>query len=121
MISGILAGAIDIGFAIFHVLFWWLFRWPERLAGSGQINAAITQTLNSVLVYVFAVYGGTLVFVGLSGASVSPLLPAAGAGFWALRTLLQPLLFPMRNWASAAVTLAFVVALGTHAAACFGW
>jgi hypothetical protein len=119
VVSILSAGGIDIGFAVFHLLFWRIFDWPDRLRGSGRINAAITQTLNWVLIYVFAVYGGYLLSVGISGGPSSPLLPAAGAGFWALRTLLQPVLFPMRNLASMAVTGALLVALWTHATACF--
>lgn len=119
MSSATLAGAIDIGFAVFHMLFWWLFRWPERLEASGRANAAITQTLNCVLIYVFVVYGSALLLAGSADGDRSLMLPASGAGFWALRTLLQPLLFPMRNWPSIVVTLSFLIALGAHVAACF--
>lgn len=109
-----LAGAVDLGFALFHLLFWRLFDWPDRLLSSGRINAAITQTLNVVLIYVFVVYGVALVRLpAVMDPASSPLL-AAGAGFWALRIALQFVWFPMAPLASRAVTLAFVLALVLH-------
>lgn len=109
-----IAGWIDLGFAVFHLLFWWLFDWPKRLQASGRVNAAITQTLNIVLIYVFASYGAALIWaLPSTPAAATPIL-AAGAGFWALRLLVQPVLFPMRHPASIAVTLAFILALAMH-------
>ena len=39
--------------ALFHAAFRRLFGWPERLAPSGSLNTAITQTLNAMLIFVF--------------------------------------------------------------------
>ena len=112
----ILAGLLDIGFAIFHLLFWRLFAWPESLLRTGIVNQAVTQTLNWVLIYVFLVYGASLVWLAsIQHGAPSPLL-AAGTGFWLFRTALQPLLFPMRNWRSLVVSAAFVVTTAFHAA-----
>lgn len=114
MTVAVLAGATDLGFAGFHLMFWSLFRWPDRLDGSGSINAAITQTLNWVLIYIFTVYGAALIWLALNGSHVPPLLAWAGAGFWLVRLALQPLLFPMRNWQSIAITVAFGLTAGLH-------
>jgi hypothetical protein len=115
----ILAGVFDRAFAGFHAAFWRLFDWPRRLAPSGAINAAITQTLNLVLIFVFLVYG--VVLIAASRAQeASVLLSAAGAGFWALRTCLQPLLFPRRHPASIAITFVFALGAALHGLAALG-
>ena len=75
----IAAGLFDVAIVVFHVLFWRLFRWPESLAGSGRLNSAITQTLNVMLTYVFAVYAAALLWQG-SGAGPALLLPGVGFG-----------------------------------------
>jgi hypothetical protein len=102
------AGAYNLGFAIFHLAFWRVFRWPASLVGSGGLNSAITQTLNVVLIYCFLFYGGALLWLGASGQRVSPLLLLAGAGFWFVRTVLQPLMFSFRQKASVAFTMLFL-------------
>lgn len=108
------AGMIDVGFAIFHMLFWRLFSWPDALAGAGRVNAAITQTLNVVLIYVFLVYGAALILAGSTFGAGTALLLAAGAGVWALRLALQFILFSLNHWASVAITLMFGLAFAAH-------
>lgn len=49
----VFATAYNIGLGIFHLLFWRLFGWPDSLRPSGQVNMAITQTLNLMLSYGF--------------------------------------------------------------------
>jgi hypothetical protein len=109
-----LAGVFDLAFAAFHIAFWRLFDWPRRLASSGAINTAITQTLNIVLTYVFVAYGLALIAASWAQEQASAWLPAAGAGFWALRMLLQPVLFPMRHAASIAITFIFAGGVALH-------
>jgi hypothetical protein len=114
MTTAILAGLADIAFAVFHLLFWRLFGWPDSLWSSGSLNAVITQTLNIVLIYVFAVFGGALIWYSIEGPGVPMLLALAGAGFWALRLALQILLFPDRGGKYAVATWAFAIAALLH-------
>ena len=95
----LLCGMIDLGFAAFHMLFWRLFGWPERLAPSGATNAAITQTLNIVLTLVFVMYGAALIWQGWHGVPATMLL-WAGVVFGVVRAALQPLLFGLRRRSS---------------------
>jgi hypothetical protein len=102
------AGLLDLGFALFHAAFWSMFGWPGRLAPSGKLNSAITQTLNVMLSFVFVAYGATLVWQ--AGQPGTPwLLPLAGGLFWLLRLALQFLWFDLRPAASR--VFAAVVAL----------
>jgi multidrug transporter EmrE-like cation transporter len=119
--AAVAAGTIDLGFAVFHILFARLFGWPDRLQASGGINAAITQTLNVVLIYIFIAYGTGLLALAVAKpgipAAFSQSYALAGAGGWALRTALQFVYFPARRHWSAAITIVFVVAAALHGAA----
>ena len=107
------AGLIDLGFALFHAGFPRLFGWPERLAPSGSLNTAITQTLNAMLIFVFLAYGATLIWLAGQG-SVHPLLPLVGAAFWGLRLALQFIWFDLKPWPSKLIATVFAVAATAH-------
>jgi hypothetical protein len=117
MIPVLLCGFVNLAFALFHAAFWRLFEWNERLPRSGFVNAAITQILNLMLIYVFALYGGFLVWSAAQDVPVESGYLLAGAGFWVLRAALQPMLFGLRNRLSALLFTCFVVAAGLHAVA----
>jgi hypothetical protein len=117
MTIAIAAGTLDWGFAIFHLLFWRLFGWPQSLRASGIVNTAITQTFNWLAIYLFAMCGTAFIWLASSGASVPPLLALAGAGFWGLRLLLQFALFPMRNARSITLAAIFAATAVLHGAA----
>jgi hypothetical protein len=107
-------GLISLLAAVFHVMFWRLFRWPEGLQGSGRLNAAITQVMNIMLIYVFTAYGAALLWLG---ATAPPLLLAAGGGFLALRCALQPPMFGMSHPGSKALVAIGCAGLALHLAA----
>ena len=103
--------------AAFHLLFWRLFHWPASLAGSGSLNVGVTQTLNLMLTLGVVMYGAALVWAAHHPALASWTLPAAGALFLAVRTLVQPLQFSMRNAPSRIITVIFIAGAIVHAAA----
>lgn len=107
------AGLLDLGFAAFHAAFWRLFGWPARLAPSGTLNSAVTQTLNVMLAFVFLAYGGALVWRAQLG-SAPAILPLIGGLFWLLRLALQFLWFEMRPAASRVITVIFAIAAALH-------
>ncbi len=114
------AGGLDLAFALFHLAFWRLFDWPGRLAPAGRLNAAITQTLNAMLAFVFCAYGAALIWQSLNTGAGSWLLPLAGALFWLLRLALQFVWFDLRPFASRAITAIFALAAVLHAVAALG-
>ncbi len=107
----LLCGALSLLVAVFHLLFWRLFGWPERLKGSGHINAAITQVMNIMLIYVFVAYGVALLWLG---PQASALLLVAGAGFIVTRLALQPLMFGLEHAGSMALMAAGLAGLAAH-------
>ncbi|WP_143276116.1 hypothetical protein [Brevundimonas diminuta] len=115
MTYAVLASIFDIGFSLFHLMFWRLFGWPSTLASSGKINTAVTQTLNVMLTYCFFAYGAALFWWREDENSGA--LALAGAGFWLLRAILQPVLFSARHRLSVVLTIAFLVGAALHAAA----
>lgn len=111
----LLAAALyNLGFAVFHMAFWRLFHWPASLASSGRLNSAVTQTLNIVLTYTFFATAAAMIFLWSNGESATLLL-LAGAGFWTLRAVLQPLLFARSTPLSNAMTAVFVTGAILHA------
>jgi hypothetical protein len=103
--------------AIFHVLFWRLFNWPASLAGAGNLNVGVTQTLNIMLTFGVTMYGAGLLWSAMHPDKAAWVLPAAGAMFLAVRTVLQPFQFSMRNRPSQVITIVFALGAVIHAAA----
>jgi hypothetical protein len=107
------AGLYDVGFAVFHMFFWHLFRWPKSLEASGNVNTAITQTLNVMLTYVFVVYAIALISPVQADAD-HRLLLSAGAAFWVIRAAVQVILFRIRRSISVALTALFALGALLH-------
>jgi hypothetical protein len=113
----IAAAAYCFALAIFHVTFWRLFHWPASLTASGTINVGVTQTLNLMLTLGVTMYGAALLWGAFHLDRTTWTLPAAGAVFLAVRTVVQPFQFSMRNAPSQVLTAIFVVGSIVHAAA----
>lgn len=120
MIPALLAGVFDLALALFHLSFWRLLGWPATLGGSGRVNAAVTQVLNVMLAYVFATVGAALVAYSLAARPLAPIVPLAAAGFWLLRLVLQPLMFPPAAGWSIGLAAVFAVGAALHGWAAFG-
>lgn len=87
----LLCAVHSFGFALFHLGFWHVFRWPRTLAGTTLPNRAIAQIANVQLVWVFAAVG-LLCLRYPDELAHTPLGRAVLAGmsvFWALRIAAQ--------------------------------
>jgi hypothetical protein len=112
----LLAAALyDVAFAIFHMGFWRLLRWPASLAPAGRMNSAVTQTLNIVMSYVFLAAAAGMIFLW-SRRHEATLLLLAGAGFWMLRAALEPVLFDQKSKLSRVMMAIFVAGVLLHSA-----
>lgn len=50
-------GIYHLGFAVFHLFFWKLFRWKEDPASLTHIDRAVIRILNLCLTFVFLLFG----------------------------------------------------------------
>ena len=113
----ILAASYCFALALFHLMFWRLFRWPATLAASGSLNVGVTQTLNLMLTLGVVMYGAALLWGAFHLDRTAWTLPAAGALFLAVRVVVQPFQFSMRNTASLVLTATFAAGAVIHTAA----
>lgn len=106
-----LAGVHSLGFALFHLAFWKLFRWHDELAKVGFATRAITQILNLRLAYLFLGVGAAcFVFTGeLQDSGLGRALLAFMALFWAGRTVEQFVFLRRHHWLLHLLTALFVL------------
>jgi hypothetical protein len=107
-----LAGAFNLGFALFHLAFWRLFDWHEDLASLRPVNRAIVPVMNLALTFLLAGAG-----IALWIEPTSTLLTAGMGLFWCFRALLQPLYFGLRHPLSLLMFALFMAGAVLHAAA----
>ena len=106
----ITGGILTAAFAVFHLLFWKLFRWKTDLASLTSLNRATVQILNLCLTFVF------VVFAYLSLVHSSELLATElghsllffVAVFWYLRALEQVIFFGLRKPRSILFVMIFL-------------
>ncbi len=95
----IIGGVFHIAFAVFHLLFWKLFKWESQLAKLHPINKAAMQAMNIALIVIF------LFFAYLSFFLQDELKSELGiyilgfiSFFWLVRTIVQFNLFKNDNF-----------------------
>ena len=105
----------SLGFALFHLAFWSLFKWPRSLAGTTLPNRAILQIANVQLVWVFLLVAALCLLYPreLPGTPLGRTLLLGMSGFWALRLATQfvwlRINHPMVHALSAAFALGAVL------------
>lgn len=107
----VLGGIYNLGFAIFHLGFWRIFRWKEDLVSLTRINRAIMQVLNLRLTFVFLVMAYVSFFhrTDLLGTGLGTALLTAFSLFWFLRMIEQVIFFGLKNQVSMVFTLLFLL------------
>ncbi len=106
-----LAGVHSLGFALFHLGFWKLFRWKDELARVGFATRAITQILNLRLIYLFLGIGAAcFAFTGeLQDSGLGRAVLAFMALFWIGRTIEQFVFLRRHHWLLHLLTALFVL------------
>ena len=107
----LIGGIFNLGFAIFHLMFWRLFHWKEDLASLTPINRSVMQILNLCLIFVFLVIAYVSIFFSsaLISTSLGKSLLIAFSLFWFLRMIEQIIFFGVKNKVSLVLTLVFFV------------
>jgi hypothetical protein len=107
----IIGGFYNLAFAIFHVLFWKMFRWKRELSSLSIINRSVMQILNSRLIFVFFVFAYVSFFYAdeLLATSIGKGLLFAIALFWFGRAIEQIIFFGLRRGLSIAFFVVFLI------------
>ncbi len=111
----------SLAFAVFHMLFWRVFRWKADLQRLIPVNRAIIQVLNLRLIYVFLVMGlATVLFpVALLSTELGMFILGAESLFWFMRAIEQIIFFGMHSVASIALFWVFLIGSGLFATLVF--
>lgn len=106
----IIGGIYNLAFALFHLMFWRLFRWKEDLASLTRINRAIMQVINLCLTFVFLAFAYISLFhrTELLSTSLGNTLLVLIFIFWILRAIEQIVFFGLRKKMSVTLLVVFV-------------
>lgn len=112
----ILAALYNLGFAVFHLFFWRLFRWKEDLPRLRPVNRAVMQVLNLSLAFLLFALAYVLMFhpAEMLSTSIGRSLLVILSIFWLLRTIEQILFFRINNRISLAFTMVFLAGSLLH-------
>jgi hypothetical protein len=107
----IVGGVFSAGFAVFHLLFWKLFRWRTELAKLTSINRSIFQILNLCLTFVFVIFASlSLAYPSeLVATDLGRALLLLIAVFWYLRAVEQAWFFGLQRLLSILLFVIFLV------------
>lgn len=93
MIKGMLiaGGVLNALFAIFHVFFWKMFKWPSSLMCLDLNNRAIIQTFNLVTIVILLFFAIVSFFFieQLSTSSLGSVVMLTIAVFWLTRAVCE--------------------------------
>ena len=106
----LIGGFYNLGFAIFHLMFWRLFRWKRDLSSLTFINRSVMQILNLCLTFVFLLMAYISFFntSELIQTNLGKALLVGFSLFWFLRMIEQIIFSRIRNLISIALTLVFL-------------
>ena len=107
----IFGGVFNLGFAIYHLMFWRLFHWKEDLASLGRLNRSVVQILNLCLTFLLLVMAYVSFFhrSELLQTSLGNTILIAFSLFWFLRMIEQIVFFGFKKKMSVVFTLLFLL------------
>lgn len=116
------AAVFNIAFALFHVAFWRLFRWPEELQRVGIANRGIMQVLNLSLIFLFLLIGCVFALFprDIVETGLGQFLLLGMTWFWLVRAVYQPLFFGWFHPLSTSLFGVFLLGAAVHALAWWG-
>jgi hypothetical protein len=115
----IAGGVYDLGFAIFHLTFWKVFRWKKDLANVSRLNSGIFQIINLCLTFIFFLMAYVSFFHinDLLTTGLGMALLIGFALFWLLRMVEQIIFFTLRKRTSVMFTIVFLLGCLIYVAA----
>jgi len=107
----LIGGVYNILSAVFHLLFWRLFRWNADLRSLTPVNRAIMQVLNLCLIFVFLIFAGVSIGFpeSLQTTGLGKFMLWSIAIFWFARAIEQVLFFDRRSWLSVVLVVVFLI------------
>jgi hypothetical protein len=107
----IFGGVFNLGFAIYHLMFWRLFHWKEELALLGRLNRSVVQIINLCLTFLLLVMAYVSFFQRseLLQTNLGHTILIAFALFWFLRMIEQIVFFGFKKKMSVVFTLLFLL------------
>ncbi len=105
------AGLHSLGFAVFHLAFWRIFRWRDTLRTATVADRAILQILNLRLIYVFlGIAALCFLFADeLHGTALGRAMLLGMSLFWVGRTIEQFVFLRINRPMVHALTALFVL------------
>ncbi len=111
-----LGGIFHIAFAVFHLLFWKLFKWESQLAKLHPINKGAMVAMNIVLIAIFVLFA--ILSLGfqeaLLNSSLGYALIVSIAAIWLLRSIIQIPLFTLKANASKVFFITTLIGSGIY-------
>lgn len=107
----LLGGFYNLAFAVFHLLFWKIFKWNKELKRMNYVNGNILQILNLSLTFVFIIFAYiSLLYTNeLISSELGKVILKLIAFFWFFRALQQIYFFGLKNKISAALFILFLI------------
>jgi hypothetical protein len=105
-----LCGIYSLGFAMFHIGFWKLFRWKTDLVKLQLPNREVMQILNIQLIFYF-IFAAFVCFnfsTELLDTQLGKVFIGANVIFWFIRTI-QQFIFFKPNFVINTLTIIFII------------
>ncbi len=108
-----LCGLHSLGFAIFHMFFWKLFKWNTDLQKISKSNRAIIQIANLRLIYIFLFTAFMCFFFtqDLYSSNIGKAFLIGGSLFWLGRTIEQFIFLKINYSLVHVLTILFVLGI----------
>ncbi|MCF6279420.1 MAG: hypothetical protein L3J14_03650 [Flavobacteriaceae bacterium] len=111
-----ICGFYNILLAIFHTLFWKIFKWNETLDKGTKATKIITQIMNIQLIYLFLFMAFIYLFYAeeLLKSKIGNAILIGYAGFWIVRFFQQFIFLKQKGKFVIGLTILFLIGAIIH-------
>jgi len=106
-----IGGLYNLAFAVFHIMFWKIFKWKRNLRRLLPMDRAIMQVLNIRLIYIFFVFAYISIFhqEDLISTQLGKVFIIVISLFWFIRAIEQIIFFGLKNLVSVVFTIISII------------